>query len=365
MASPAESAPDIVLLQPPAGGLVSGGYRFNQGLANSLRERGAGTLEEWEPGHPLPLNPARVVLVDSLYLGRPAGDRIRRWLEDGQRRGYLLGHYLPMEDASLDEEQKATWQRNARTWLSTLRGVFCTGDRQREAWRRHFPGLGEIHFLPPAIPDLRTAPYPEKAVSSPVRLVTVGTLFPGKGQHEILDTLREIRDAPFRWDLIGSREADPAYASQFAQRLQDEGLGGSVFLHGCLSPESCAALLEGAHLCVSASRFESFGMAHAEALARGVPLLAYDVGDLTLWVTPGPGAWIMDPCDTAAWRRQLIHLVREPGSISPPDEAPRLPARSWEETADRLLEVLQPLTAGRGNTFPDQCRRGRNAKGSR
>jgi glycosyltransferase involved in cell wall biosynthesis len=340
MPPPPENAPDIVLLQPPAGGLVSGGYRFNQGLGGALKARGAATLVEWDPAHPVPAVPARVVLVDSLYLGRPAGDRTRRWLEDERRRGYLLGHYLPMEDPSLDEEHKAGWQRNARTWLSSLQGVFCTGDRQREAWRRHFPELGGIHFLPPAIPDRRTAPFPEIPAGFPVRLVTVGTLCPSKGQHEILDTLREVRDVPFRWDLIGSGKADPPYVRQLQRRIQAEGLDGSVHLHGSLPPESCAAFLEGAHLCVSASRFESFGMAHAEALARGVPLLAYDVGDLSLWIKRGPGAWIIDTGDSAAWRRQLIRLVRQPDSITPPREAPRLPARSWEETTDRLLRVL-------------------------
>jgi glycosyltransferase involved in cell wall biosynthesis len=302
-----------------------------------------GSLKEWDPAHALPENPAGVVLVDSLYLRRHAPMHIAAWLEAGGRASYLLAHYLPLEDPTLAEDAKAAWYESARTWLSALQGIFCTGQRQTEAWRRHFPQLRCIHFLPPAIPDQRTTPFPPppQGQSHPLRLVTVGSLSPSKGQHEILATLAELRDQAFRWDLVGSCGAHPQYVRQLKEQIRTDNLAGKIAFHGSLPTRECAGLLEQAHLCVSASRLESFGMANAEALARSVPLLAYEAGDLPLWIDCGPGSWIINPRDPSAWRGQLKQLVREPGTIRPPHTPPRLPARSWDETTDFLRQALR------------------------
>lgn len=310
-------------------------------MVRALRKRGMGLLEEWDPGPALPENNAGSVLVDSLYLRRPVPQRVAAWLQADGRTGYLLAHYLPLEDPTLAEAAKTAWHESARTWLSSLQGIFCTGQRQAEAWRRHFPRLGCIHFLPPAIPDRRTSPFPPppQGPGQPLRMVTVGTLSPSKGQHEILDTLADLRDRSFQWDLVGSCEEHPQYVRQLKERIRTDNLTHNIVFHGSLSPEKGAGLLERAHLCVSASRLESFGMAHAEALARSVPLLAFDAGDLPLWIDHGPGSWIMDARDPSAWRRQLKQLVREPGSLRPPMAAPDLPSRSWDETADLLLQA--------------------------
>lgn len=334
--------PGLLLLQPPPRGRISGGFRFNAALARALKERGIGSLEVWDPDGGLPENTAGMVLVDSLYLGHPSAEPFTKWLEASGRKGYLLAHYLPLEDPTLAETAKAAWYENARTWLSSLQGVFCTGQRQAQAWRRHFPGFGELHFLPPAIPDRRTTPSvpPPQRQGHPLRLVTVGTLSPSKGQHEILDTLSDLRDQAFQWDLVGSDEEHPEYVRQLKERIQSKNLTDNIVFHGSLSPEKCADILEQAHLCVSASRLESFGMANAEALARSVPLLAYDAGDLPLWIDHGPGSWIIDCRDPSAWHRQLKQLLREPGKLRPPRTAPQLPARSWDETTDCLLRAL-------------------------
>lgn len=338
---PSDTVSGLLLLQPPARGRISGGYRFNAALARALKARGIGLLEEWDPGQAPPENTAGRVLVDSLYLHRPAPERVAGWLRAGGRAGYLLAHYLPLEDPTLAEAAKTAWYESARTWLSSLQGIFCTGQGQAEAWRRHFPQLGCIHFLPPAIPDRRTIPFPPppQGHGKPLRLVTVGTLSPSKGQHEILDTLRDLRDRAFQWDLVGSCEEHPHYVRQLKERIRTDNLTHNIVFHGSLSPEQSAGLLERAHLCVSASRLESFGMANAEALARSVPLLAFDAGDLPLWIDHGPGSWIMDSRDPSAWRRRLKQLVREPGTLRPPLTAPRLPSRSWDETADLLLQA--------------------------
>jgi glycosyltransferase involved in cell wall biosynthesis len=160
----------------------------------------------------------------------------------------------------------------------------------------------------PGVDMAELAPGSETAGS----LLCVATVVPGKGQDVLLDALETISSLSWHCRLVGSLDRDPAFAQALARRIADGRLNGRVSLTGTLGDADLDSSYAAADLFVLASRAETFGMVVTEALARGVPVVASDVGGV-------PEALGRCAQDSA------------PGLLVPPDEPAALAAalRSW------------------------------------
>lgn len=110
------------------------------------------------------------------------------------------------------------------------------------------------------------------------RLLCVAAIIPGKGHDVLIDALAAISDRPWRCVCAGSIERDPAFVADLGRRIRDRGLDGRITLTGALDPDALAAAYADADLLVLPTRGETYGMVVTEALARGLPVVASDVG---------------------------------------------------------------------------------------
>ena len=134
--------------------------------------------------------------------------------------------------------------------------------------------------------------------------------------------------------------SEPAAAQDLAQA---SGLGQRVTWHGEVAAEPLQALYAQADLFVLPSLYEGYGMAFAEALAHGLPVLGCAAGAVpdTVPATAGvlvpPGdpvalqAALQQLLDNTAWRQALAAGARAAGQ--------RLPR--WEQAAARFAAVLE------------------------
>ena len=111
---------------------------------------------------------------------------------------------------------------------------------------------------------------------------------------------------------MGSLDRDPAFAESLRRRAREDGLAGRVRFPGPLTGADLAQSYGAADLLVLASRAETYGMVVTEALARGLPVVAAEVGGVPEAL--GHGA------DGA-----------RPGLLVPPDDPAALGAalRAW------------------------------------
>lgn len=160
-----------------------------------------------------------------------------------------------------------------------------------------------VHLVPPVIEVPETeVPPPESKV---LRILFLGQLIRGKGADLLLDALRRMT-VPWQAVIAGEGNDRP-----MLERLASEyGIADKVRFTGWLdNPEEC---FKECHAAVFPSRWqEPFGLSGAEALAHGVPVVAFDVGGVREWLTDSVSGFIVPEKDTAAMAGKLDLLYRD------------------------------------------------------
>jgi glycosyltransferase involved in cell wall biosynthesis len=124
------------------------------------------------------------------------------------------------------------------------------------------------------------APAAERARGSGTgeALLCVGAVTFEKGHDILLEALESISSLPWHCSCVGSLDRDPAFVEGLRRRSLDEGLAERVSFPGPRTGADLDRSYASADLLVHASRTETYGLIVTEALARGVPVIATDVG---------------------------------------------------------------------------------------
>ena len=112
------------------------------------------------------------------------------------------------------------------------------------------------------------------------RPIADAAVTPRKGQHRLVQALAAAADLPWSCVCVGGLGHDPEYVAHLRQLIKEHGLQDRIELAGPRSGAELDASYATADLMVLTSYAETYGMAVTEALARGIPVLATDVGGL-------------------------------------------------------------------------------------
>jgi glycosyltransferase involved in cell wall biosynthesis len=198
------------------------------------------------------------------------------------------------------------------------------------------------------------------------RLAIVGRLIPIKAHDVLLRAVARAREGlpGLTLEIAGDGELEPELRAT-ATRL---GLDEAVTFLGRVAP--VAPVLERAEVVVVPSFGEGFGMVALEAMERGRPVIASDVGGLPEIVADGRTGILVPPGDVEALARSIAELAGDPVRAAAMGAAGRV--RALEEFSQarctgRIAALYgAALAAGDGRRFrrSSQARSSANAASS-
>jgi glycosyltransferase involved in cell wall biosynthesis len=112
-------------------------------------------------------------------------------------------------------------------------------------------------------------------------LLCIGAVTFDKGHDVLLDALETVSDLAWHCECVGSLEREPGFVERLRRRSLNGGLRGRVGFPGPRTGIDVDRSYAAADLLVLPSRAETYGMVVTEALARGLPVVAADVGGVT------------------------------------------------------------------------------------
>jgi glycosyltransferase involved in cell wall biosynthesis len=246
-----------------------------------------------------------LVLLDGL-VASPAPEVLAP--ERGRLRLVVLVH-MPLGEATDGDARK-----REETVLSAAASVLTTSAWTRRTLLELYSLSGDrVHVAEPGVDRAELAPGTATAGA----LLSVAAVIPGKGHDLLLDALAPLTGCRWQCSFVGSLERDPDFVERLRRRVLDTRMDGRVCFFGPQGDADLARTYAAADVLVLPSRAESYGMVVVEALARGLPVVAAEVGGVPEAL--GHGA------DGA-----------RPGLLVPPGDSVALrdAIRSWLEDAE-------------------------------
>ncbi len=145
----------------------------------------------------------------------------------------------------------------------------------------------------------------------PLRLLCVASLIARKGHVALISALAACPSSDWRLDCLGASDRDPAVTQAIRDVIDSLGVTDRVFLHGEADDGQLAAAYDAADVFVLASELEGYGMAFAEALSHGLPVIGSGDGAVRDTVPPEAGT-IVPVGDHGALVQALSQIMSMP-----------------------------------------------------
>jgi glycosyltransferase involved in cell wall biosynthesis len=235
--------------------------------------------------------------------------------------------HLPLGDETgLEPGLALELDAKEREVLRAVPAVIATSDwAVRRLVSHHGLAPERVHVATPGADIAPLAP----GTDGLSRLLCVAAVTPRKGQHRLIEALAGAQDLPWSCVCVGGITQDPEYVAHLRTLIKKYGLQDRLHLAGPQAGAELDASYAAADLMVLASYAETYGMAVTEALARGIPVLATDVGGLPEALGRAPDGGV-------------------PGILVPPEDPAALAAelRGWFGEAD-VRRRLKAAARGR------------------
>ena len=283
-----------------------------------------------------------IVVLDGLAMGCAA-----RVLANhaGRLRLLALVHHPLADEVGLPPESRDRYRALESEALSHVKGVIVTSPFTAKRLRAFGVSRKAVRAVVPGTAPAPLSPGPGS--HAPPRLLCVATLIPRKGQWELVRALGGLSHRAWSCVLAGSPQRDPSYASRVRGEIASQGLEERVRVVGELDEEGLEDEWRQASLFVLPSHYEGYGMALAEALARGVPVLSTTGGAIPQTVPEGAGL-LVPPGDVDALRSALDVLLDDGEARAALAGAARRAAAAlpgWPDQAEAFAVAVRELAA--------------------
>ena len=307
----------VALLVPGPFDAVSGGYSYDRRLVAGLRALGhEAEVVELAGRYPLPneaaLASARAALdalphgtvpvVDGL--GLPAFAPLADAL--AERGAVALIHHPTALETGVPEADREALRATERALFGRVARIVATSPLTARRLVEEFGAdparVGVVE------PGTDPAPRAPGSGGPGAVLLSVGAVVPRKGHDVLLRALGGLADLDWRLVVAGPENRDPVHAHGLRALAEELGIARRVAFAGAVDAAELEALYAGADVFALATHWEGYGMAVAEALARGLPL-AVTAGGAVAELVPAGAAVVSPPGDSVSLGKGLRRLI--------------------------------------------------------
>jgi glycosyltransferase involved in cell wall biosynthesis len=192
----------------------------------------------------------------------------------------------------------------------------------------------------PVVPATRRAP-----VAGGTRLLFLSRLHPKKNIPLLLEAMHDARAGGIPLELVIAGGGPDAYRGELESRARSLGIASHVRFVGHVEGEEKSKLFADADVFVLPSSQENFGIAVAEALAAGVPVIASDQVAIAGEVADAGAGWVV-PVSRDALTAALREASADPTRRTAMGHRAEAFARerySWARTARDLMALYREL----------------------
>jgi glycosyltransferase involved in cell wall biosynthesis len=165
-------------------------------------------------------------------------------------------------------------------------------------------------------------------------LISVGRMAPEKNLEQVLKCYEALRFMGDQVKLV--MVGDGPLREQFQQRYPD------VIFPGMLAQQTLSVYYASADLFVFPSQTETFGNVTLEALASGIPVLAFDCAAARDWVQPNVNGWLVAEDNPEGFAAQAVAVFKENGLLERVTQSTRLQVvhLDWDQIAEQVETVF-------------------------
>ena len=238
--------------------------------------------------------------------------------------------------------------------LARVNAIICISHEEERLLKEKYPGR-IVRYLPNGVDvemkrQERRFPDGEPLRERPsINVLCVSRIDYQKNQLALVDLLAARPDC--RLTLVGPLTAQ-WYEDKIKARVQALGVGDRFTLIPGLPPGSAEleAAFAAADVFVLPSVHEPFGIVALEAMARGIPLIASNVGGLPDFVEDGKNGMLFDPSASNglvdAFDR-LVALPPERVARMREDARTTVESYAWPNVITRLMDIYDEARDGR------------------
>ena len=255
----------------------------------------------------------------------------------------LVHHPLGLE-AGLDPARAAFLLANEKAVLAAVAHIVVTS----EATQRILMGDFDVPERRITVAEPGTS-RALRAVGTgqPIQILAVGAVSPRKAYGLLVAALAPLTALDWHLTIAGSLERSPEAVSQLKAIITDNALTNRVTLAGAIDDVRLESLFARSDLFAMASLFEGYGMALAEALAHGLPIVtssggaaAETVPDAAAIKVPSGDALALSTAlglilSDAAMRRRMADASWAAGALLP----------TWDDTTHTIAEAIKAIAA--------------------
>lgn len=333
----------------------TGGYEFNGKVADALEKRGHrvdrvhfATVPARARTGKLPgsIHVARRVAAgrpDVVMVSRSYGVMapLRAMLSLWKVPVLYLVHHLEWMD---------TPQRPRRLYRAAVRWMVSRGDL---VWCNSLATARGLELLGIEAGRIRTIPpgfdrFPvERAEPRPGGrkvILCAGALTERKNQKLVLRACALLGRNDYELVLAGSHQEEPRYAGEILRAASSPELCGLVTVPGHQEKEAVHRLMCRADLLVNGAPWEAYGIAVAEAMWAGLPVVASRSGAVPEMVTHGLEGLLYEPGDAEGMAGHLSSLLDHHHMRTMMGSAARSRAEklyTWERTCEEFANLVE------------------------